>query len=304
MTIFLSIGRPSPAAAGPEEASRQFDRATAAFDRGDYVTAGEAFESAYAADPQPAALWNAARSWHRAGEQARAANLYRRYLREAPADALDRDAATTSVTDLGARLGRLEIVAPGATELLVDERAATDTTWFVNPGSHLVRARFGALAATRDVSIDAGGTKTVVLEPPRAAAPAEPVRPKTAAPPSDAAGAGGRRDEPKQDESWRGTSPWVFAAFAGTTALAGAFTIASGIDTLIARSDYLDIPEDERTPNLYDEGKFKQDRTNVLIGVTSGLALVTAVVGIVAIDWGEGTLVGIAPAGAQVRVAF
>jgi tetratricopeptide (TPR) repeat protein len=289
----------SPVLAEPEApsqrgAAERFAAGEEAYARGDFVRAGDAFEAAYAADPQPASLWNAARSWHRAGERARAANLYRRYIREAPADAPDRDEATRAMLELVERLGRLEIVAPGAGPLSVDGRPAPADVVFVDPGSHLVETSFGADRVQREVTVQEGAAATVLLEKPK---PAHAV-PSATAPPSQPPVA------EKPAVSKGGVTPWVMAPFVGTTALAAALTLASGVDTLIARSEYLDIPPDERTTRQYDEGKFRQDRTNVLIGVTGGLALVSVAVAVFAIDWGEGTLVGLGPTGVRAYGRF
>jgi hypothetical protein len=295
--LLLATAWPAGAQPGADlaAAAERFAAGEKAYAEGDFVRAAESFEGAYAADPQPAALWNAARSWHRAGEGARAANLYHLYLRETPGGAADRDEATRALVELTKKLGRLEIVAPGASLVEVDQKPARSSSVFVNPGSHLVEATVEGERLRREVSIDEGAAKTVLLErapspkPEPRAAPRPVVQPKPAAP--------GPRDH-------GGVTPWVLAPFAGATALAGALTIASGVDTQIARSQYLDIPEDERTQAQYDDGKFKQDRTNVLIGVTAGLALVTGAVAIFAIDWGEGTLVGFAPDGVRAHVRF
>ncbi len=281
-----------PEAAAGASAAERFQAGEDAYARGDFVRAGDAFEAAHAADPQPASLWNAARSWHRAGERARAANLYRRYIRDAPVDAPDRDEATRAMLELSAKLGRLEIVAPGAGPLLVDGRPAAAEVVFVDPGSHLVETSFGRDRVRREVTVQEGSAATVLLEKPKP--PPLVLPPPERSPP--------RRPPETPAPERGGVTPWVIAPFFGATALAGALTIASGVDTLVARSEYLDIPADERTIRQYDEGKFRQDRTNVLAGVTGGLAL--AAVAVFAIDWGEGTLVGLGPTGAQAYGRF
>ena len=73
---------------------------------------------------------------------------------------------------------------------------------------------------------------------------------------------------------------------------AGGVTVWSGIDTK-------NNPGPERVKNecaagdtdcpLYKEGRSKQLRTNILIGVTGGLALATGLVGALAVDWGGGS---------------
>src|SRR5580658_7681957 len=76
------------------EAGARFEEGTKAFDAGDFRRAAAAFEAAYRLAPNTDVLWNAARAWQRAGEAARAATLYSRYLRDAPPVAPDRGTAT------------------------------------------------------------------------------------------------------------------------------------------------------------------------------------------------------------------
>jgi hypothetical protein len=83
----------------------------------------------------------------------------------------------------------------------------------------------------------------------------------------------------------------VFWVGAGLTAVAGGTTIWSGLDTL-------SNPGKDRVKNecktgdtdcpAYQEGLAHQRRTNVLIGVTAGLGVATAVVGLLATDWSGG----------------
>ena len=294
LTVVLTV-TPCPASAEPSAlvvAAERFAAGEEAFRAGDFVRAGQAFEAAFDADPQPAALWNAARSFDRAGERARAATLYRLYVNMAPSYAPDRDEATRALVELGRRLGKIEIVAPASPALRVDGRPIRGQVVYVSPGTHLIEADFGARTARREVSVDEGSAKSVLIqepaEPRTEAPPLRPVVPPPAAAPAPA----------------RGVTPWVMAPFVGTTVLAGALTIASGADTLIARSDYLDIPEDERTERQYDDGKLKQDRTNVMIGVTAGLAVVTTTVALFAIDWGQGTIIGLSPSGVRAHGWF
>src|SRR5687768_7067592 len=87
-------------------AASAFEQGTEAFRAGDFVRAAEAFESAYAIRAHHDALWNAARARERSGANVRAANLYARYLREAPPSAPDRDTAIAALNALAQTLGR------------------------------------------------------------------------------------------------------------------------------------------------------------------------------------------------------
>jgi hypothetical protein len=96
-----------------------------------------------------------------------------------------------------------------------------------------------------------------------------------------------------------GWSPVVFFVGAGLTAAAGGVTVWSGLDTQ-------NNPGPERVKRecadenceLYKEGRSKQLRTNVLIGVTGGLAVASGLVGALAVDWGGG---GAGPTDARAR---
>lgn len=70
--------------------------------------------------------------------------------------------------------------------------------------------------------------------------------------------------------------------------VSSAVLIGSGIDTLKAKSDYDELKTGrtaKEQQQLIDDGVYKTDRTNVVIGITAGLAVVTGVVALTAIDW-------------------
>lgn len=278
----------APATTDVATAEARFAEGEAAFDKGDFVRAAESFDAAYAADPNATSLFNAARSWERAGEAVRAANLYRRFLKTAPADTPFRERATASLAELAKRLGRIEIVGPGTTSPSVDRVAALDTTVYVAPGTHLVEADIGGARVAEKVTLAADQTLTVVLEAPT---PAPPAQPKPAPAPRPA------------PPSPRGVTPWILLPFSALTAGAGVTLIWSGIDTLVARDQYLTLSEEAKAI-YYPDGKLAQDRTNVLIGVTTGLGLTTAALAVFAVNWGEGTLVGLGPSEARVVLRF
>jgi hypothetical protein len=278
----IAVAVPPPTRAddaAPPEASRQaaaaaFAEGERAFAAGDYGHAADAFEAAYRAAPHPDALWNAARAHHRAGERARAANLYARYLRTAPPGAKDRDAATTALRELAERLGRLDVVAPGATEVTIDGGPWDGASLYVHPGSHVVRARVGDRVIVRAPAVEAGGVVSVALvdEPPPAPAPAPAPPPAAAAAPAPLPAPRPTTPPPP------GPRPALVVASVGggLTAIAAGVLLWSGVDTLNARSAYDGLPAGSHTQEIIDAGHAKQDRTNVLVGVTAGLGALTA----------------------------
>src|ERR1700722_20008120 len=127
-----STAPPSPTAEARKDAARRYAEGTRAFDARDFTRAGEAFDAAYALAPHPDALWNSARAWHSAGELARAANLYARYLREARRDAPDRPGALAAQKQLASRLGRIEIhPGEGVQNVRVDDVPVEGTVVYV-----------------------------------------------------------------------------------------------------------------------------------------------------------------------------
>src|SRR3984885_7057366 len=112
-------------------AAREFAEAQRAFGAGDYKLAAEQFEAAYKHKPHHASLWNAARARQRMGEIARAANLYARYLREAPPNARDRNTAQSSLQKIAPRLGQFEITSVGFEDVQVDREPIMDRVVYV-----------------------------------------------------------------------------------------------------------------------------------------------------------------------------
>jgi hypothetical protein len=83
----------------------------------------------------------------------------------------------------------------------------------------------------------------------------------------------------------------VFFVGAGLTAVLGGVTVWSGIDTV--KNPGADRVKDEcgtqgESCALYQQGRSKQRRTNVLIGVTAGVGVATALIGVLATDWSGG----------------
>jgi hypothetical protein len=259
-----------------KNAAREFAEGQRAFSAGDFQRAGEQFEAAYRDKPHHAPLWNAAKSWDSAGELPRAAGLYARYLREAPADAPDRDAATAALRAISARVVRLEIhPAEGVTGITVDGKPVEGETIYVTPGDHAIDGKKGDKRAHKDQTGRAGDVLSVLLEvteaPPVAVMP--PPTLETAPPPKDVS----------TDAQGHGLSPIFVVIGSVLTVGAAGVTIWSGVDTLSQKDTF----DTERTQANLDDGRAKQTRTNVLLGVTGGLAVITGVTAIFFTDWNK-----------------
>lgn len=256
---------PAASAEDRRQAAKDFAEGDRAFKDGDFRQAAESFERAYHRVPHHSALWNAARAWHRAGELARAANLYARYLREAPPNARDRNSAQRAVNDLSTRLARLEIHATDDIgSLKLDGEPLDARSVFVTPGAHVVEGRTRDDRPVREAqTVEPGDVVSIALAPPAVLAPKEPPPAPPAAHPA------------------HGWSP-IIVYFGGalTLALAG-ITVWSGIDTLQQKDAFDRSP----TQNNLDVGRQKESRTNVLIAATSGVAALTALTAFVLVDW-------------------
>jgi hypothetical protein len=278
----------APASAADREAAqRAFAQGQRAYRVGDFRRAAESFESAYAHVPHPDALWNAARAWHRARELSRAANLYARFLREAPPNSRDRNSATTALKDLAARIARIDVVAPDFQELRVDGAELDGTSIYVTPGDHVVAGVIDGRPVRQTSKVAAGDVVSVALVPPSAppvvatATPPPPVQNNPATTPTKEQPT---HDEPKTEEKkgGGGLPPTIVYVGGAATVLAGAFTIWSGLDTNKARSDF------NGTQQALDDGIAKEHRTNIALAVTGVLGAFTLVSAAFLVDWGGG----------------
>ena len=266
LVALVALASPSLAFAAPDDrsAARHFVDGQKAFTAGDYAHAGDEFEAAYRDKPHHAPLWNAARSWQRGGEEVRAANLYARYLREAPPDAPDRDQATAALRTLTSRLGRIELHAAGVEKLRLDGKPVEAPVLYVAAGEHVAEADDKGRAIRTVARVSAGELVSVTLAPEPRSAPLGP--PPAPLPPG------------------KPLSPIVPMVGGALTAAAGGFAIVSGLDTRSKRDEFLA----DRTQARLDDAFSSQTRTNVLIGTTAGLAVISGVIAIFFTDWSGG----------------
>ncbi|MBX3227523.1 MAG: hypothetical protein KIT84_14300 [Labilithrix sp.] len=285
-------GTMRPAAADDDKTTAHalFLAGQKAFHAGDYKTAGSIFEEAYRKKPHHDALWNAASAWNRAGEDVRAANLYAKYLREAPTSAQDRKAAGAALGTLTSKLGKVVVHAPALSDVKVDETPSDPDGLFVAPGEHVVSGRSGDVPVKKTVTLAAGQTLEVTLEPP----PPPPKKPEPAPPPP-----------PRKEERFH--LPWVVVAIGGALAITGGgVTLWSGLDSSTKRERFRDrVDSREATKQELDDGRATQFRTNILLGATIGVTALTGVAALF-VDWG-GTKSGglfVRPALGHVTVGY
>jgi len=170
---------------------------------------------------------------------------------------------------------------------IVHGAPALEHTLYLPAGDHTVRAGFSDdRTVSKPVTAAVGEAGELSFEAPAAEqADAAPAAEPVAAEPEQAAADTGVK--PKGS----GWSPIVFYVGAGLTAAAGGVTIWSGLDT--QNNPGPDRVKEEcagqgEDCKLYQEGRSKQLRTNVLIGVTAGLGVGTILVAAFATNWSGG----------------
>jgi tetratricopeptide (TPR) repeat protein len=257
------------------QAAQRFEEGSTAFDRGDFAHAADVFERAYRLAPNADSLWNAARARQLADELPRAATLYARYLRETPADARDRNVATALLVTLAARLGRIEVHGGDIEQLMVDELPSDERVIYVSPGAHVVRALVAGALLQQTPVLRPGDVIGLVFEAPAPVVSAEPERaqqPDRPIPETLATSLPSRSG---------GLSPWFVAGGGVLTGVAVAATIASGLSTLSARDAFNASP----TASNLATGQLMQARTNVLLGISIGLGVMTTATAIWLVEW-------------------
>lgn len=280
MTLVLPAHARAQESSGADRdaAATAYDRGTSSFLSHDYPRAAQWFETAYRLAPNPQALLGAIRSHERAGDLLRAATLSLRAQAFHPEDqALARQAETilAQATPLYFRVD-VTCTAPDGLDATctveLDGTVQSHTSCFVAPDAdHRVVASFETGPAETTVRGAAGETRAISLEAP-------------AAPVVVAVEGGGTNvdgtDGPPPPGSGGGISPAFFVTGLVLTAAAGGVLIWSGVDAL----DGVPAYEMEPTVERLADGQMRETRTNVMIGVTAGLALTTLIFAIVT-DW-------------------
>ncbi len=266
-----------PSAEDRTAAADAFDRGTRAYLARDYGRAAQWFETAYSMAPASAALVQAVRAHERAGNRVRAATLA---LRLTVTYATDRGAMRQAEQSLrvASELVRVDVGCERACTIELDGSLMELASFFLEPGAeHIIRATFDTGSIEERVTGTAGEVRALRMEappaPPEVVAVVEPEpepEPEPAPVPVPSSGSG--------------ISPAFGLVALGLTAVAGGVLVWSGVDALDGVPAYEAAP----TPAGLADGQGRELRTNVLIGVTAGLAVTTLVLMIVA-DWGGGS---------------
>jgi hypothetical protein len=247
------------------KAAEAYDQGTSAYLAESYERAAHWFERAYRLVPTSTALLQAVRAHDRAGNSIRAANLGLQLRNAYPSDARSQEVADAVIASVqpGAVLVRARCEQQCTLEL--DGALVQHPTFFVTPEvEHTIKAAFEHGETSAFVHGSAGETKEVALSAP--SAPAPPPVPR-----------------------------WAFFSSLGATVALGAATIWSGVDAKNGVSTYESAARAANSPGinnaasptpeeqaqaLLDEGRSKERRTNILIGVTAAMAAGTVALGV------------------------
>lgn len=271
--LFSSAARAETRASSPPRASVQnrteaaeaYDQATSAYLSGRYELAAHWFERAYRLVPTSAALIQAVRAHDKAGNSVRAANLALQLRDGYP---LDERAKKVAKAVIGAARP-LNVLVEAECEkectLELDGALLQHPTFLATPGvEHSLHATFGDGETSTYVQGAAGDVQKVTLAAP--APPSPPPIPR-----------------------------WGFFSSLGATIALGAVTVWSGIDANRGVDAYEAAARTANSPginnggsptpaelaqSLLEDGRKKERRTNILIGVTAGMAATTAVLGV------------------------
>lgn len=293
-----ALSAEEPSVEDVKAAGEQFNLGRTAFKEEDYAVAAEHFERADGLVPNAKVLLLAMQARERAGQIARAAMLAEVAKRRHPGD--ERFADADAIIRRAAKdHARVAVSCDQPCNLVVGMRlvhgaAATEWVLFLEAGSHEIRAGWGDTDATQQYQATAGEEGALAFREPGDEPPAAPVSetaPQEYDPIEDPFAEQPLQAETTTPDSERkGLSPTWFWIGAGTTvALAGVSTW-SAIDTVsnpgqdAVRQGCLGQGED---CTLYQDGVSRQNRTNLLWGLTAGAGVVTVVL-LTLTDFGDG----------------
>lgn len=299
------VGAPAEARADAPSADRvraaaeEYDRGRRAYLAGEFEQASLHFENAYRDAPRAEAIRNAIRARQKATERAtgaagltgraKLATLAALALREHEGDAPTVELARPALEEASKKVYEVQLRCVPGCAVVVDGKLASFKDGelhrvFVEPGPHAVQATFtDGPTVERKVTGEAGGGEAIELRQPKTPAAVEPALTTTrpVRGPGGAAATGGQGADKPFGKA-------VFFGLAGATVVAGGLAVASGLDTLgnpgtdRVRRECAGLGE---ACPLYEDARASQLRTNVAIGVASGLGVVTAVVGVFFTQW-------------------
>jgi len=287
----LAWSAPSRAQGGVD-AHDAYARGTSAFRRGDYATAAREYAAADALAPNPVALQAAIDATVLADDPVFGTTLLDRARGAARTDAL-LSTMLTAEHKFAHRVGRIRLLCPSAPCLgAIDGAAAVaGEPIVVRVGSHAVTLEGAGAVVQRVVTVAPDETVVVGPEPaPPVPAPSPSLLPATSPPPAPRP-----QQLPPVAPPPRGSPSrvWLYAGLGATVAAAGGLAVAFGVDTANRHASFartcVTTPAPSSCATLASEGQAAQLRTNVMLGVTAGLAALSLAT-VLLVRWHDASL--------------
>ncbi len=262
-----------------DRAAAAFDEGVHLFERADFQKAAQVFLEADALVPNGEALRNAIVAARKANDHllvARAAE------RAATRD--DEELATQArraLAEVAPKLARVELdCAPKPCTLTLDSESVTPGARYVLPGKRqLSTTASDGHVTTERLDLEAGATYRVVLQAVKKGETRKSAKVSRAKTPPSRGG-----DGPSADAKGKPLSPVVFWVGVGLTAGLGGAATWSGLDALSASDDLPDpAPRADRRDALD-----KARRTDILLGATAVVGIVTGYAAFALVDWSGG----------------
>jgi hypothetical protein len=278
-----------PSAERIRSAAEEYDAGRRSFGDGKFEEAAAHFENAFHDAPSPVALRNAIRARKEAKQSARAATLATLAISKYPEDAATQEVAKATLAELEPKLHKVLFKCTPECNVAADGRAvsvedAAEVRFYLDPGPHsLVVGWTEDRSKVVPLTAKAGSSTELSFRAPPVAAKAPP--PEAPAAPAVAAASEG---EPDRAPSTKPFGPAVFVVGAGLTTAGIVATIVSGVDTInnpgtdAVRRDCAGVGP---TCPTYQKGLDAQTRTNVILGITIGVGVTTAIVGLFFTQW-------------------
>ncbi|QQR89546.1 MAG: hypothetical protein IPJ88_15315 [Myxococcales bacterium] len=258
-------------------AAAAYDRGSKAYVAGDFARAGRFYETAYRLLPSVNALLQTIKAYLRAEDDKRAGTAALALQEEYGVHRMTSD-AKEALERAAAKYFRVDLVCEDCEIRIDDEREYFPSIFLSAGDEHTIVASFEDGDREQSVSGEAGEQKVVALVGPSGEEQSNDNSEELA---DSEESSETPADNPEDSSSSDGLSPVFFWVGAGLTAVALGVTVWSGLDTSSAADEYKKDP----TPERYSAGQDLELRTNVLIGVTAGLAVATTVMGVFLTDW-------------------
>ena len=275
---------PAPSAGSDrvQSAAAEYDAGRRAFMEQKFEEAAVHFENAWHDAPRAEALRNAIRARKEAKQFARAATLAAMGERVYADDVTTMVVVHDTLSESAPKLHKVTLACNPDCGIAADGRAVsvengTRLTFFLDPGPHDVLVTWSDdRSKAIKVTGKAGGVEELSLDAPPL--PPPPVKPIVVliAP---------EKPPPVHEKP---LGPVVFFIGAGLTVAGVAGTIVSGLDAQnnpgedAVRRDCVGLGESCPT---YQRGRDAQLRTNILLGATAGVGILTGVVGLFFTQW-------------------